>query len=162
MSGHTPGPWLQSHRPNGTGMYNTQVYTSDGQTICTLHWYPRPKDANGAIGTYREDNARLIAASPEMLEACEAHTAWAWAEKNHSSSTFNERLELCNYSNWLTQKALAKVQGKTPEDAYSGVPHMIMWPDPHIARADQEAAQAIVNRLIGEWRASLTNEAEGQ
>lgn len=81
---HTPGPWHQSHRHCGCGMYNTQVYTADGETIATLHWYPKPKDENGSIGTYREANARLIAAAPDLLEALEEivtisdrdHDAW--------------------------------------------------------------------------------------
>ncbi len=69
MSEHTPGPWEQSHRKTPADMWNTQVYTPDGEIICTLHWYPKPKDADGRIGTYRDANARLIAAAPELLEA---------------------------------------------------------------------------------------------
>ena len=69
MIGHTPGPWLWSHRQCDNGKFNTQVYTEDGETICTLHWYPRNYgiDAKGMqhTGTYREANARLIAAAPD-------------------------------------------------------------------------------------------------
>lgn len=64
---HTPGPWLQSHRETGPDVYNTQVYTADGEVIATLHWYPR-EHADG-ISTYREANARLIAGAPELLDA---------------------------------------------------------------------------------------------
>lgn len=76
---HTPGKWYQSHRqiPNDeNGGYATQVYTEDGETIATLHWYPMPPQKeihNGkevsVTGTYRSANARLIAAAPELLEA---------------------------------------------------------------------------------------------
>ena len=65
MPKHTPGSWFQSHRENNEGMYNTEVYTEDGKTIATLSWYPKP-EANGAIGTYREANAHLIATAPKM------------------------------------------------------------------------------------------------
>lgn len=71
---YTPAPWFQSHRPiphDKDGMYATQVYTEDGETIATLAWYAMPKDENGRIGTYREANAKLIAAAPELLEALE-------------------------------------------------------------------------------------------
>ena len=42
----TPSKWIQSHRPipnDKKGMYATQVYTEDGETIATLSWYPMPK-----------------------------------------------------------------------------------------------------------------------
>ena len=75
----TPGEWKQSHRqiPNDPdGMYSTQVYTEDGETICSLAWYPKPKEKGVhegkyvlITGTYREANAKLIAAAPNMLDA---------------------------------------------------------------------------------------------
>lgn len=68
---HTPGPWLQSHHKVSADAYSTQVYTSDGEVVCTLHWYPKP-NGRGNIGTYREANARLIAAAPDLLAACKA------------------------------------------------------------------------------------------
>ena len=81
MSNHTPGKWLQSHReiPNDKkGDYATQVYTEDGENIATLSWYAMPKvteiidgEPRGVIKTYREANAKLIAAAPELLEACQ-------------------------------------------------------------------------------------------
>lgn len=70
---YTPGPWVQSHRKNGNmnnghEMYSTQVYTPDGETIATIHWYPKTKNESGVIGTYREANASLISAAPDLLE----------------------------------------------------------------------------------------------
>ena len=80
----TPGEWKQSHRkmPNSKdGMYSTQVYTEDGETICSLAWYPKPKEKGihegkevMITGTYREANAQLISASTNMLEALIAIT----------------------------------------------------------------------------------------
>ena len=69
---HTPGPWHQSHREMNDGNWRTTVHTTDGQTVCTLSWYPRPPvDTNvgRVIGTYREANALLIAAAPDLLAA---------------------------------------------------------------------------------------------
>lgn len=77
---HTPGPWKQSHRQipgDPDGMYSTQVYCKKGKAICSLEWYPKPKEKftskSGKTlyfsGTYREANAKLIASAPCMLEA---------------------------------------------------------------------------------------------
>lgn len=63
---HTPLPWKQSHRRKRTGMYSTQVYCADGETIAEIDWYPRPA-GNGAVSTYREANAAFIA------RACNSH-----------------------------------------------------------------------------------------
>ena len=49
-------------------MYSTQVYCAKGETIATCAWYPRPIDDRGAIGTYRHENACLIAAAPEGFD----------------------------------------------------------------------------------------------
>jgi len=62
------GPWLQSHRELPDGMYSTQVYTEDGETVCTMHWYQKP-EIKGVIGTYREANAELIATFRNELPA---------------------------------------------------------------------------------------------
>jgi hypothetical protein len=78
----TPNKWHFSHReiPNDRdGMYATQVYTEDGETIATLAWYPMPQrkeiidsETKLVTGTYREGNARLIASAPELLKACQS------------------------------------------------------------------------------------------
>ena len=65
---HTPGEWYQSHRKQNDGMYSTQVYDKEGETICTLEWYP-VDEGNGVTSTAREANAKLIAAAPDLLEA---------------------------------------------------------------------------------------------
>tara|TARA_B110000114_G_C14796728_1_gene279064 strand:+ start:99 stop:413 length:315 start_codon:yes stop_codon:yes gene_type:complete len=71
----TPGEWKQSHRqiPNDAdGMYSTQVYTEDGETIASLAWYAKPpiiENGKKTIGSYRKENAQLISAAPNMLEA---------------------------------------------------------------------------------------------
>ena len=72
MSEFTPGPWSYEHRPCPfDGMYRTQVFTPDsGETVATVDWYPEPKPG-GVTGTYREANARLIAAAPALFTELE-------------------------------------------------------------------------------------------
>jgi len=62
----TPGPWDYMHRKNREGMFSTEVFCSKGETIATFAWYPTPT-VGGVTGTYREGNARLVAAAPDLL-----------------------------------------------------------------------------------------------
>ena len=71
MSEHTPGPWLWEYRRGGEGQYNMEVYSATHGVIATCAWTPRPL-GNGATGTYRDANASLIAAAPELLDALQA------------------------------------------------------------------------------------------
>lgn len=65
----TKGPWSQSHRKTKSGGYSTQVYDSDGETICTLAWYAVPTERG--FTTNRSENAQLIACAPDMYEMLE-------------------------------------------------------------------------------------------
>jgi len=65
---HTPGPWLWGHRLGDGGMYNTEVFSATHGVIATCAWTPQPR-ANGVTGTYRDANAHLIAAAPDLLES---------------------------------------------------------------------------------------------
>jgi hypothetical protein len=68
MSAHTPGPWSHSYRKGHDGMNRHEVYDKDGETIATLAWYPVKVDANTTT-TNRPENASLIAAAPDGLDA---------------------------------------------------------------------------------------------
>jgi beta-xylosidase len=72
MSGHTPGPWAQSHRESDDGWYRTQVYpvADPNNTIATCNWHS-VRTEYGHV-TDRDANARLIAAAPELMEALRA------------------------------------------------------------------------------------------
>ena len=63
----TAGKWSQSHREGKDGMYNTQVYDSEGETICTLAWHA-VNEGNGVTSTDREENAVLISHAPDMYK----------------------------------------------------------------------------------------------
>lgn len=65
---HTPGPWEFSHREGQDKMYRTEVFSEEYGGIATCDWTVK-QCGNGVISTYREANARLIAAAPELLDA---------------------------------------------------------------------------------------------
>lgn len=74
----TPGPWQQAHRKvydaiHNEEWYRTEVFTSDGEPIAELAWYPKD-EGNGVTGTYREDNAKYLALlHPDNVRAlCDA------------------------------------------------------------------------------------------
>jgi len=119
-------------------------------------------DSKSASDYYREA-AHLFAhrlGVDAMRAALTACAAWHWAERNHAGK-FNERMELCNYSEYLTQKALAISEGRPHDESYIGVPHLIVWPSVYLDRADSESAQEIVDRIIGQYRKAALAQAEG-
>lgn len=68
---------------------------------------------------------RLRTLNAELVEACEAHEAWAEAEDKHLGS-FHDRMEIGNLSEYLTRKALAMVRGQEFIEQYKGVPQLII------------------------------------
>ncbi|AUR97688.1 hypothetical protein NVP1243O_65 [Vibrio phage 1.243.O._10N.261.54.B5] len=76
----TKGPWTTSYREGKDGMFNQDVYDTDGESICTCSWYAIENGITEVGGktyrsttTNREHNAHLIAASPEMYEFIETY-----------------------------------------------------------------------------------------
>ena len=57
-------------------MYRTEVFSQQHGVIATCDWTPK-HDGNGVTETYREHNARLIAAAPELLAALQWYEAKA-------------------------------------------------------------------------------------
>lgn len=70
---YTPGPWKTEYRKGADAMYRTEIFSEQHGGIATCAWTPK-HCGNGVIETYREANARLIAAAPELLEALIAIT----------------------------------------------------------------------------------------
>ena len=63
MSRHTPGPWVIRDANDRRASYDGHFdVVSDGLTVCTC-WLAADKSETG------EENARLIAAAPELAEA---------------------------------------------------------------------------------------------
>jgi hypothetical protein len=78
---HTPGPWkILSGNYGGV----TSINASIRERICTLKETINPKDGNS---TNYKANAHLIAAAPEMLEACRQAeiTLISWGETSEYS-----------------------------------------------------------------------------
>ena len=68
---HTPGPWKHDSPKPGQ---MTQVFTGDNPTDGYLIGYVIHESVNKCQQPVDEANARLIAASPELLEALKAIT----------------------------------------------------------------------------------------
>lgn len=62
MSKHTPGPWYSLRLNGGQIAIDAKPGAHDHVTICVL-------------GMNAEEDARLIAAAPELLDACKAVVA---------------------------------------------------------------------------------------
>lgn len=67
MSGHTPGPWYVKPTPMGRFGAN---WKEIGPNVVTSGEYESSKYGTVCGVQMSEDNARLIAAAPELLEAC--------------------------------------------------------------------------------------------
>jgi len=86
------------------GMYSTQVFDADGQTICHLAWHTRT-NSEGRACTDREENARFIAAAPDLAEVA------IWADRNADNQEISHedfRVEITI----MLRAALAKAKGE--------------------------------------------------
>jgi hypothetical protein len=68
---HTPGPWFAT--PGNYAVYVKDAYGDQGDLVCALSGY-------GSNYRLRAANARLIAAAPDLLEACQRALAEAVAD----------------------------------------------------------------------------------
>lgn len=67
----SPGPWILGHDPKKLTVHSEDVSGAPGWTICT---FPRG-NGRGCQRESDEANARLIAASPDLLEWCKGYLA---------------------------------------------------------------------------------------
>lgn len=84
MNKHTPGPWI-SHKADDLHGHDHFVMTASG----FLGYLPKESEGGG-VQLFTEQDARLIAAAPELLEALIAANAelemWRAGFPNHSDS----------------------------------------------------------------------------
>ena len=105
MSEHTPGPWRYR---DWNGDPTVVAVVGDGLWVVTT---PNPNLVPAA-------NARLIAAAPDLLEACEKMLEWDDAENSakpyadDNGAAFHRRMELCDESFVLARAAIAKTRGE--------------------------------------------------
>jgi hypothetical protein len=103
---HTPGPW-EFDAAGGEGLVKKQTPgLSSHISICRMYdaWIC---DEHGGTA---EANAKLIAAAPDLLNACNAMIDWDDREHDHSN-TFNERMEQCSKAFTLARQAILKATG---------------------------------------------------
>jgi len=96
---HTPGPW--------TAIDSIVVVTMETHHFAT--WLANCSVGGESLET-KLANARLIAAAPELLEACQKLVEWDAREKDHAIS-FRERIDLCDEAFKLMYAAIAKATG---------------------------------------------------
>jgi hypothetical protein len=131
MSKHTPGPWVVNDFCTEGGA-DTAVWTSHdphtAKSICECHFNTLREIKSGESGCHQleaEANAKLIAAAPELLEACKTMAEWFRKEKagfGQSRDTpegeakwrdwWDEQLRLCDQSETLANAAIAKATGE--------------------------------------------------
>lgn len=153
MTNYTPGPWTH---PADT----VSVFAGTGQSrkkVCDTSW-GNGVGASGTTVLEAEANANLIASAPDLLAACRAHHAWSLAEKQNGIS-FHAKMDLCAYAEWLTVKALAKVNG-TEAQAFSGVPRILLDLQsfsPLRAASDESDCEKLVQEVLSmeEERAAI-------
>ena len=63
---HTPGPWV-THSPESRYLGEWRIAPPGSYALASCHWQT---DSDGNITYNAEANARLIAAAPDLLEAC--------------------------------------------------------------------------------------------
>jgi hypothetical protein len=89
MSAHTPGPWLAPDESDGADIW--PVESDTGEHIADVY-------------SAFPDDARLIAAAPELLEALRGMLEWARRVEQR-----NPGLEVAHAAT-----AIAKAEGRTP------------------------------------------------
>ena len=94
MSKHTPAPWEHN---------DYQIIA--GETVIANCTY-------GARNSNNANDARLIAAAPELLEVVQKFVAWSEAERDPSGTTFWQRVEMCREVDALASAAIAKAEGQ--------------------------------------------------
>ena len=99
MATHTPGPWTLHPTTIHPAVRSVGTPDAGPRRICTVG------SMNG--NPVDKANARLIAAAPELLEACQAMIEWDDREQDHAVD-FSARTELCRVAFDKARAAIAK------------------------------------------------------
>ncbi|RSE90774.1 hypothetical protein [Achromobacter aegrifaciens] len=101
---HTPGPWEID------GEYVQQVGQT-GLAICDVMNMDVGGDKGWYSGPITQANKHLIAAAPELLDACMAMLEWDDREQDHAVD-FYARMDLCRTAFDKARAAIAKAKGE--------------------------------------------------
>lgn len=109
---HTPGPWLaigrESRYPDDDTDYELAVETDDAAACEIALVY-----TGGVASDQANADARLIAAAPDLLAACEA--AFPLMEESVTPSDLSDRIHPdVARAHCLLRDAIAKARGETP------------------------------------------------
>jgi hypothetical protein len=105
---HTPGPWSIGDENNACC---DVLLGTEHNLTCSMD---RRDNNTFAEVISREEmlaNAHLIAAAPDLLEACQKLVDWDEREKDHAIG-FMERIFLCAEAFELMNAAIAKATGE--------------------------------------------------
>ena len=121
---HIPGPWRV--KPNSVG---GPTVGPEGSVVADIRTYGGPH-VGGRQHPQTDANARLIAAAPDLLEACETFAEWLGREESGFARAgnkrdtpegerawrdwYNENLRLCALAQEQARAAIARATGEQP------------------------------------------------
>ena len=114
-----------SYTPEHWEAHSTVVRTLTGRFICKADMMSVPSDA-GNLHEINEANAKLLAAAPELLEACEAIDVWlkflmAIPASDFGRKSVDECKQLEMTAEMLLRRVLSKVHG-LEDQTLGGIP----------------------------------------
>ncbi len=104
MPEHTPGPW----KVTGQTVYNPDAKVGNIAFIYCKSTNDRKSFSDDEIG---QANARLIAAAPDLLEACKISLIFTLALKGSMIDPTPEMIETVNEHITFLKQAIAKAKG---------------------------------------------------
>lgn len=123
---HTPGPWYYS-KVEELGSTHFYIAQQEGAPYTPNYSDVSFSTCSGEYVDIQEANARLIAAAPELLEACQTFAEWlrredeGFVRAGRDRSTpegeeewrewFNENLRICNLAQEQARSAITKATG---------------------------------------------------
>ena len=130
MNKHTPGPWLLRTVPTSAGLCH--IVSAAYWRGAFIYGDGLRKGVDDSLPKAQElaANARLIAAAPDLLEACETFAEWLGREESGFARAgnkrdapegerawrdwYNENLRLCALAQEQARAAIAKATGEQP------------------------------------------------
>lgn len=77
-------PWDAAHRESHDGMWSTQVFDCEGETICDLAWYSVEIEDGTVVNSLRDEHAVLFKATPYILGVLGESIGYLESDEKHS------------------------------------------------------------------------------